>query len=518
MNPIAWQNEWAPAAARFADHAAVVDMEGATTYRDIFAAAAGIANALGDLPAGSVVATLMPNSRHAVAAGYGVALAGLTEAAINPALSPDEIIHCINLAGAARVLTVPEVAAKVRGAVPVVDPRGLASMPLSALAPVPVAADAPGRIIFTSGTTGMPKGIVHTHGGRWLANILQRASLQVAPVPGRNVLLMTPYSHGASLVTQAFLDGGATVTLLPGIDLPRITEALEQRTLDQIFASPTVLTRFVDEFAGRTFDHIRAIYTGTAPLSSELYHEVKAIFGPVVRLTYGKTEVVNPITVLTPEETDAFYTSPAAAPSNCVGWPASGVEVAFGEADEGEAAASAGPDAPRPILLRAQHMLAAEIGPGGTKYLAPGEFHRTGDLGFMDEAGRLHLSGREADVIKTGGYRVTPDEIEALLRPAMPGGELVIISLPSRDWGEVITAVAAGAPAGWQDALSPALEAMTKHKRPRLFAELDAIPRNGLGKIVRRRTRDAVLEHYTFVDGRYPALTLASEPADVDSA
>ncbi|WP_226576155.1 class I adenylate-forming enzyme family protein [Acuticoccus sediminis] len=519
MNSIAWRHEWAPAAARFADHTAVVDTDGAITYAALFDHAAGVAAALADMPADAVVATVMPNGRHAVAASYGVAMAGLTEAPINPALSPDEIAHCARLAGATRLLTVSEVADRLDDLAPILDPRTVPPVPIADLAAVHVDADAPGRIMFTSGTTGKPKGIVHTHGGRWIANILQRASLQIAPVEGCNVLLMTPYSHGASLVTQAFLDGGAAVTLLPGIDLPRVTNALEDKTVDQIFASPSVLVRFAEAFAGRTYRHIRAIYTGTAPLTPDVYHAAKAIFGPVVRITYGKTETFNPITVLTPAETDRWYASPAAAASNCVGWPASGVEIALADDDDPDGAAPAGDDraAPRPILLRAQHMMAAEIGPNGITRRPPDGFHRTGDLGFIDAEGRLHLAGREADVIKTGGYRVTPDEIEAQLRPAMPGGELVVLSLPSAYWGEIITAVAAGAPEGWEAALRPALEAMTKHKRPRLFVDVEAIARNGLGKVVRNRTREAVLARYRVVDGRYPALEPLADTAHVDS-
>ena len=111
--------------------------------------------------------------------------------------------------------------------------------------------------------------------------------------------------------------------------------------------------------AERTFPHIRMVFTGTAPLAPELYAKARHAFGPVVRLTYGKSEIFNPITVLTPEETDAWYAEPDAGKSICVGWPASGVEIRIEPQPEGEPMTGR-PGAGR-LLLRARHMLAGYL-------------------------------------------------------------------------------------------------------------------------------------------------------------
>lgn len=531
MKPISWKSEWLPLARQHARRVAVTDPRGDVTYAELYAAAAGIAGRLIEAGAkpGEPVATMLQNGREAVAASLGVALAGAAEAPINPGFSTGEARHCLNVASARLLVTSAALdtgfvgAGEAKGsgegceviAVEDVGPAALESLP-----DIHVDPGTWGRIMFTSGTTGKPKGIVHSHGGRWIANLLQRASMPVAAAPGRRILLMTPYAHGASLLTQAFLDGGASVLLLAGVEPETVRRVLRGGEVDQIFAPPTVLSKIVEAVEGERIEGISAIFTGTAPLSAELYARARAIFGPVIRITFGKTEVFNPITVLTPDETDRWYRDPGSRSSICVGWPASGVEVVIGDEDEAppEVPAEGGvPDQARagPVLIRAQHMLVATLTGDSMIEHGPEEFHRTGDLGFLDEDGRLHLVGREADVIKTGGYRVTPEEIEAQLRPLLPGGEIVVVGLPSTYWGEVIAAAVAGAPEGWEDALSPAIEAMTKFKRPRIFAEIGAIPRNAMGKIVRGRVRTAILGRYRYVDGRYPRL----EPGgDAESA
>lgn len=521
MKPISWKAEWAPLALRFADAVAVSDAAGDVTYAELYAAGAGVARRLADvgIGPGDAVSTMVRNSRHAVAASIGAALAGAAEAPINPALSPDEAAHCLGVAGARCLIASRSVDAAFAGpGTALLWAEDIAPAPLADLPEVHVDPESWGRIMFTSGTTGKPKGIVHSHGGRWIANVLQRATLPVAAAPGRRILLMTPYAHGASLLTQAFLDGGAAVVLLDGVDPAVVGGILRRAEVDHIFAPPTVLAKVVAAVEGERIPGISAIFTGTAPLSPELYARARAVFGPVIRITFGKTEVFNPITVLTPEETDRWFADPRSAASICVGWPASGVEVVIGP-EEGESGGEvdAEPEGrgelPHvgPVLIRAQHMLAATITADGLVEHGREEFHRTGDLGFLDGEGRLHLVGREADVIKTGGYRVTPEEIEGYLRAALPAGELVVVGLPSSYWGEVITAVVAGASEGWREALAPAVEAMTKYKRPRLFAEVPEIGRNAMGKIVRSRTRDMVLARYALVDGRYPVLESRAE-------
>jgi acyl-CoA synthetase (AMP-forming)/AMP-acid ligase II len=156
-------------------------------------------------------------------------------------------------------------------------------------------------------------------------------------------------------------------------------------------------------------------------------------------------------------------------------------------------------------------MSAGLIDANGFRPHTPEGWHNTGDLGYIDTAGRIILTGRVADVIKTGGYRVNPDEIEADLASNALCGQICVTSLASDYWGEIIIAVGEGTQPGWQEVCEQLVASMSKHKRPRLYVAVSALPRNPQGKISRRHVSRMVLETHTLADGPYPSLTPASQ-------
>ncbi len=506
---IPWASDFLTLARRYGNRTAVVDRDGSMRYADLMAHAAGIGNAV--LAAGAKpcepVGTLLPNGRAAVAASYGVTVSGAAEARLNTTLAPADIAHCLKTAGIRIVVTDAKGAAVVEklGARPVLSEQAQATDLADCNFQAPPA-DGWGRVGFTSGTTGAPKGIVHSQGGRWLANVLLRATLPKVPSAVDNVLLMTPFSHGAALMTYAFLDGGAAVTLLNGVDPAVALPLIANGAVNQMFAPPTVLAKLLAARQGRTYPGLVAIYTGTAPLTGALYAEARATFGAVIRITYGKSEIWNPITVLGPDEAEAWYAQPGEPATTCVGWPASGVEIRIDKlaADSDQAAPATTQNDIGEIRLRTRHMFLGHAVDGKFVPEAGDGTHGTGDLGFIDAQGRLHLVGRAADVMKSGGYKVLPEEVEAELRPAAYPAEIAALSLPSAYWGEIVTLIVAGT--GPVPDLSEAIGKMTSYKRPRLIAQLDAIPRNSIGKIMRRRARELILEAYTLEDGPRPRL------------
>ena len=158
-----------------------------------------------------------------------IMLAGAVEVPINPALSPDERAYCFAVAEVRLVVAGAALARQMSGDGPAV--LNIESIKQTALDPTAfprVEGDAAARVVFTSGTTGRPKGAVHSQIGRWTANVLLRANLPFQPGADSNVLLMTPFSHGSSLMTHAYLSAGASVTLLDGVDPPTVLGILSR--------------------------------------------------------------------------------------------------------------------------------------------------------------------------------------------------------------------------------------------------------------------------------------------------
>jgi acyl-CoA synthetase (AMP-forming)/AMP-acid ligase II len=111
-----------------------------------------------------------------------------------------------------------------------------------------------------------------------------------------------------------------------------------------------------------------------------------------------------------------------------------------------------------------------------------------------------------SDAMKSGGYKIYPQEIERALAAAFPGHEPVIVGLPSDYWGEVIAAVAENPGPDWESRARAACADLASFKHPRLFFAVDAFPRNGQGKLVRRHLVTALLERWRLVDGPRPAV------------
>lgn len=496
---VPWRSEFETVALQCKSRLAVADRDGAVDFEQLYERATTLSAHLSalDVQPGEAVVTLISNSAVAVWASLAITFCGACEVILNPSQSIDEYTWCTRHVGA-RVLLHDGSVALPRGPALVLDCRNPGRFAAQFALRDPQSSDW-GRILFTSGTTGRPKGVVHNHGRRWLANLLLRHSLP--PIgTDESILLLTPFSHGSSLLAYAALFEGRSVHLLPGLVPSDVERAIRSNAVQHIFAPPTVLMRLVDMFAGERIGTIRTIFTGTAPLSAALHARASSIFGDVIRITYGMTEAFNPLTVLSREATAAFYRKKGEG-AGAVGWPAPGVEISI--RDEDGHAVPVGQSGE--IFIRARHMFIGYLAEDGDLREAE-PFHPTGDIGRLDREFGLWLLGRQHDIIKTGGYKLFAQEVESALASAGIEREIVIIGLPSQHWGQIVTCVGREGETGWEEEVRAAAARMTGYKQPRLFAEVPDLWRNAIGKVDRRRIAEWVASTYELIDGPYPQL------------
>jgi len=496
-----WRTTLCAFAARYGDRVAVSSRGRMLTFAQLAEHAMKVCNAViaAGAAAGEPVAIFVRNGPGVVAASYGVLASGAAEFVVDLNLGPDDVSYAVGIMGVKYAVVERSELKRTEG-------LGLQALTLEDILAAPEAnatlpsfdAGVWGKVIMTSGTTGRPKGIVHRHDRRWYAHVLLRSHQPFAPGKDDRVLLMTAFAHGAGLVTAAWLESGASVELIDGVDVAYADELFARGELTAVFAPPTVLAKIVAGTRHKHIDGIKTVFCGTATLQPQLYHAAAALFGPVIRVTYGKSEMFNPITVLEMPEAADYYRDLTTLDAVCLGSPAAGVEVVI----RNESGRECGPGEHGEIHLRSPHMMIGHVDAKGFHELAEGEFHATGDLGYRDTQGLLFLGGRAHDLIKTGGYKIYPEEIERVL----PEG-VAVVGIPSAHWGEVIVAVSeTGTEVA--AAVAAATSGLARYKQPRACLTIETLPRSLQGKIQRARVREMVLARYAMTDGPYPSFSL----------
>ena len=344
--------------------------------------------------------------------------------------------------------------------------------------------DDPSDILFTSGTTGVPKGVVMTH-GRTLTVATDWVAMTGLSA-GDVYLQVNPYFHmfGLKAGILASVASGATMLPEPVFDVDRVLARVASERVTVLPGPPTLYQSILDhpETARHDLSSLRVAVTGAADIPVELIRRVhdELPFSLVVA-GYGLTEGGTASATSAGDEAEAIATT--------VGRPRPGFEVRIvGEggrdADTGEAGE---------VLLRGGSIMAGYLDdPGETaKVLSPDGWLRTGDLGALDDAGRLRIVGRVKDMFIVGGFNAYPAEIEnALLRhPAVQ--QAAVIGIPDQRLGEVGMAfvVVSGEVSG-DDIIGWSRNEMANYKVPRIVEIVDALPLNATGKVMKETLRE----------------------------
>jgi len=428
---------------------------------------AALAAALADMSVspGDRVLWCARSTPPAIEALLAVMRSGAVLVPLSPSATASELDHVIGDARPVLAICERERADGFGAGLSVVRVDELTRAALHA-GPVAVPARQPGDdalIVYTSGTTGKPKGAVHTHGSL-LAGVSALLTAW-AWSPEDRLVLCLPLFHVHGLCAGLFgtLAAGASAVVFDRFDEAAILQAAPASSM--FFGVPTMYHRLAATGQASTLGALRLCVSGSAPLAPDLWHQL-AGDGLAVLERYGMTE-----TLLTLSNPLVGERRPGS-----VGLPLPGVEAALDEADEngiGE------------LLVRGASLCR---GYWGRDAFAAEDWFGTGDLVSVAGDGYVTIRGRRTELIITGGHNVYPAEVEAVLARHPGVAEVAVVGLPSAEWGETVVAYVVGDPD--VDSLRELAAAeLAPFKCPREVRLIDALPRNALGKVVRGELR-----------------------------
>ncbi|GGU50705.1 acyl-CoA synthetase [Lentzea flava] len=449
------------------------------THAELASCAGALAHQLAGLPRVAVWATPTIETCVAVVAAL---LAGVPAVPLNPKVGERELAHIVADSAPANVLAAPGVRL----------PDGLQSVPRREVTldgrsdePLPEPdAEAPALIVYTSGTTGAPKGVVLPR--RAIVSTLDAVADAWEWTSSDVLVHALPlfHVHGLILGVLGPLRRGGTLHHLGKFSTAALAEALNGDGT-MMFGVPTMYHRIAEEVGGnpelaQALKGARLLVSGSAALPVSDHERIAAATGQRVVERYGMTETLMNTSVRANGDR-----RPGA-----VGVPLPGVEVRLVD-DAG--AALAEPGAIGEIQVRGPNLFTEYLNrPDATAEAFADGWFRTGDVGTRDQDGYYRIVGRKAtDIIKSGGYKIGAGEIENALLEHPAVAEVAVTGEPDDDLGERIVAwvVPSGAAPDERELVDHVARLLTPHKRPRLVRFVESLPRNDMGKVVKRALR-----------------------------
>jgi fatty-acyl-CoA synthase len=492
------------------DQICVTDGTRSYTYAQMDTWAEQVATALAELgiPEGGRFGVLAANCPEWIAIYYGAFKSGAVPVPLNFRLHPSEWEFLLDDSTATAVLvqdayidriaTVRENLATVRswvvidGARP--DWHSLPELVAAAYPEAPrptIGADHECWQMYTSGTTGLPKGAVLTH--RSVQNNMLQSHLDPATLQTDKSLVVMPMYHaGAAMSTLSNIAAGSTIRVMAKFDPIECVRVLEQERITRTTFVPAMIQSMlvnVPDIAKRDFSHLRLLSYGASAISAQTLRQALDVFGCDFRQAFGQTETSGSLTCLTPRDHRRVLGGEEHLLLSC-GRALPGTEVMI--VDGGGKPAAVG--APGEIIARGPQMMRGYWNrPDATaKTLVEGWLH-TGDVGRVDAEGYVYISDRVKDMIVSGGENIYPREIENVLFAMPEIADAAVIGVPDERWGETVKAIVVA-----RDGCSITEQAVIEWTRSRLAtykapASVDFIaelPRNPSGKVLKTVLRE----------------------------
>jgi acyl-CoA synthetase (AMP-forming)/AMP-acid ligase II len=454
-----------------------------------------------------VIAILDTNSHLYIASYYAAAKAGLTFLPLNYRAKDPELEYMINTAKARVLLTgdryvelINRIAGKLRATRLVAIGQGDGRMPrltelLATAEPDEAEAEVEDEdvsvLMYTSGTTSLPKGVMLSFRD-FTAYVT--ANVEMADGSERGAFLVcAPFYHIAG--TTAMMTNlwtGRKMVVMPQFEPKSWLELVQKEGVTHAFIVPTMMKQVLDEpvFAKTDFTSLTNLAYGGAPMPIAVIRRAIETFPKHVGFVnaYGQTETTSSLTVLGPDD-HRIEGSPAEVELklkrlNSIGKPLPDVEIRV--RDEGNNFLPSGEVGE--IIIRTPRIMKGYAGRDDDAALADG-WRATGDLGWIDGDGYVFFAGRKDDMIIRGGENIAPAEIETVLMSHPAVDEAAVIGVPSVEWGQTVKAFIVLRPG--QNASAPDLQEfcrtrLASFKRPEDIEFIEALPKNPLGKILRK--------------------------------
>ncbi|GIV09755.1 MAG: AMP-dependent synthetase [Fimbriimonadales bacterium] len=486
-------------ALQYGDKPAIIDglsgraLSYAQLYNGVHCVAGNLAKR--GLHKGEVVGLYSPNLPEYPLAYHGVALAGGVVTTANPLYTADELAYQLRDCQAKFLITVGALLEKAipaaqqagvqevfvigegEGATPFTELLGAAEPPEVTIDPAEDLIALP----YSSGTTGLPKGVMLTH-RNLVANMAQVLASGVNLQPDERVIGILPFYHiyGMLVILNLCLYRGMTIVTMPRFDLEQFLKVMQDYQITRANLVPPIILALAKHPVVDNYDlsHLKIIMSGAAPLSAELAQACAERLGCIVMQGYGLTET-SPVTHMNPED-------PARIKLGSVGVPIANTECAvvnletgnpLGVREEGE------------IWIRGPQVMKGYLNnPDATaQTLTPDGWLRTGDVGYVDEEGYFYIVDRVKEMIKYKGLQIAPAELEAVLLTHPAVADAAVVPSPDAEAGEVPKAfIVLKGQATAEELMEYVAQRVAPFKKIRRVAFVEQIPKSPSGKILRR--------------------------------
>lgn len=488
-----------------AEKTAIEYSDGSLSYAQLAAWSAAIAEALraAGIRPGDKVALLIGNRPEFIACDIAVATIGAVKLPINSLLPTHTIAHILDDSEATALIVdarLEEAALRALGERSILlygfgEGTGTGDRfkrlaltddlhRIPALEAADVEPEDQCALFYTGGTTGKPKGVVHSQ--RSLVTFHTAQLLEAEIRQHERLLLATPLAHAAGLFAQSAILRGATIVLDSGFDVERTITALRDKRITWTFLVPTMIYRLLDALSGadrNAFPALDTIVYGAAPISQSRLQRALDVFGPVFIQLYGQTESPNWGTRLA--KTDHDPTNPERLTS--CGQASFMVDVQI--VDDAGNTLPAGETGE--VCLKGPYTLTEyHRNPEATAEKFLGEWIRTGDVGVLDEAGYLYLKDRRADMVISGGMNIYSSEVEDSLNAHPQVRAAAVIGIPHEDWGEAVHAViVSDGVLTAEELIAWSRDRLAAYARPKSVEFVDVLPETPFGKIDKKQLR-----------------------------